>query len=115
MRWLSVITVLVMAFALTSLSVGLGALTPNFKEDNPARIANGLGGTMNVILSLIYIGATIAWLMIPAYHYAIGNQEMLDRLRPWVLPYLAGGLLLQAVTITLPMILGLRKWNRMEF
>ncbi len=115
MRWLSVITVLVMAFALTSLSVGLGALTPNFKEDNPARIANGLGGTMNVILSLIYIGATIVWLMIPAYHYAIGNQEMLDRLRPWIIPYLAVGLLFQVLTISLPMALGLRKWNRMEF
>jgi len=115
MRWLSVVTVLVMAFALTSLSVGLGALTPNFKEDNPARIANGLGGTMNVILSLLYIGLTIAMLLIPAYHYAVGDQAQLTRLRPWLIPYVALFASIQVVVVILPMWLGLRKWEQMEF
>lgn len=115
MKWLSVLTVLVMAFGLTSLSVGLGALTPNFKEDNPARIANGLGGTLNVILSLIYIGLTIAFLMIPTYLHSIEAWDSFARWRRWAIPYFALGLLLQGVTIVLPMWLGLRRWARMEF
>jgi len=115
MRILSALTVLLMAFGLTSLSVGLGALTPNFKEDNPARSANGLGGTMNVILSLIYIGVTIALLLFPTYFYAISDQAVLARLRPWAVPYVAVMVLVQSSAIVLPMWLGLRRWERMEF
>lgn len=115
MKYLSIVTVLLMAFSLTSLSVGLGALTPNFKEDNPARIANGLGGTMNVILSLLYIGLTVAMLLIPAYHIAVGSTDVLFRLKSWAIPYAAVFLLLQATAMGLPMWLGLRKWDRMEF
>ena len=38
-------------WCLTSLSAGLGAAYPNFTEDNPARIAVGLGGTLNFFFS----------------------------------------------------------------
>ena len=40
----ALLTVAVLSLGLSSLAVGLGALMPNFSEDNPARIANGLGG-----------------------------------------------------------------------
>ena len=35
-----------MTFTLTALAVGLGALLPNFREDNPAKIVSGFGGTL---------------------------------------------------------------------
>jgi hypothetical protein len=38
-------------WCLTSLSAGLGAAYPNLTEDNPARIAVGLGGTLNFFFS----------------------------------------------------------------
>jgi len=38
-----------MCFSLISLCVGLGALFPNFKEDNPAQIVSGFGGTLKNI------------------------------------------------------------------
>ena len=115
MRWMSVVTVLIMAFGLTSLSVGLGALTPNFKEDNPARIANGLGGTLNVILSLIYIGGTIAMLIIPVYIHAVGAEKWILLWDKWVIPYVIVVVLFQVVTIVAPMWFGIRRWNNMEF
>jgi len=115
MRRLSVGTVLLRAFALTSLTVGLGALTPNFREDNPARIANGLGGTLNVVLSLIYIGATIVLLLIPSFLYAGGDTAGIERWSRWAVPHISVFILLQAAAIFLPMWLGLRKWARMEF
>ena len=42
------------AFALTGLAIGLGALFPNFKEDNPARIVSGFGGTLNFLVGMAY-------------------------------------------------------------
>lgn len=51
----SLATVAATTFALSGLAVGLGALYPNFEEDNPSRIVSGLGGTLNFFLSMVYI------------------------------------------------------------
>ncbi len=47
--------VTVMAFTLNGLAIGLGALYPNFKEENPGKIVSGFGGTLCLVLSFIYI------------------------------------------------------------
>ncbi len=47
-------------WCLTSLSAGLGAAYPNMTEDNPARIAVGLGGTLNFFSSAAAIAIIIA-------------------------------------------------------
>ena len=69
MMWLTLATIFLMSVALTSLAIGLGALFPNFKEDNPAWIANGLGGTLNIVLSMLYIGGVIAMMAVPVFLY----------------------------------------------
>jgi ABC-2 type transport system permease protein len=48
-------TVTVMTLTLTGLAVGLGALYPNFKEENPSKIVSGFGGTFCLVLSFLYI------------------------------------------------------------
>jgi ABC-2 type transport system permease protein len=108
-------TIFLMSFALTSLAVGLGALTPNFREDNPARIANGLGGTLDVILSLIYLGLVIALEAIPVYLHETGALRLLRGFYAFVPVYivLLGGL--NILAIVLPMHFGLRKWRQIEF
>ena len=52
----------VMTFTLTGLAVGLGALCPNFKEDNPSKIVSGFGGTLCLVLSFVYIVFSVATL-----------------------------------------------------
>ena len=52
---LSVVAVMATTFALSGLAVGLGSLYPNFEEDNPSRIVSGMGGTLNFLLSLMYV------------------------------------------------------------
>ncbi len=42
-------------WCLTALAAGLGAAYPNLSEDNPARIAVGLGGTLNFFASIAAI------------------------------------------------------------
>ena len=109
------VTIVVMSMGLNSLAIGLGALMPNFREDNPARVANGLGGTLNVILSLIYIGLSIV-LEAPLL-WAHVNQSMPPGLRGSLLFYGSGALwvAVHLLFIITPMRLGLRNWRRLEF
>jgi len=53
----------VMTFALNGLAVGLGVLYPNLKETNPGKIVSGFGGTLCLVLSSVYIFASIGLLV----------------------------------------------------
>ena len=55
-----------MSGALCGLAVGLGALFPNFKEENPSKIVSGFGGTLCLVASFLYIVVFIALLAFPA-------------------------------------------------
>jgi len=118
---LGLVTVLVLACGLTSLAVGLGAIFPDFRQDNPARIANGLGGTMNIVLSLFYIGATIALELPLAFvmmHYLDSGASTATAIAAacrvmW--PCLIGLAGLSALVIYLPMRIGIRRWENLEF
>ena len=57
-------TIAVMTFTLTGLSIGLGSLYPNFKEDNPSKIVSGFGGTFCLVLSFVYIVGSVTMLAI---------------------------------------------------
>ncbi len=70
---LSGIMVVFMSFALISICIGLGALFPNFKEDNPAAIVSGFGGTLALVLTLIYIAVNVSALAIP-FHLLVTQQ-----------------------------------------
>jgi ABC-2 type transport system permease protein len=58
--------VAVMSFALNGLAVGLGVLYPNFKEANPSKIVSGFGGTLCLVLSFLYILASVCLLALGA-------------------------------------------------
>jgi len=114
------VTVCLLAIGLTSLAVGLGAVFPDFKQDNPARIANGIGGTATIMLSLIYIGSAIGMIIPPAsvlmlnINMGAGTlQSIMTMLRDsW--PWLAGAIALHAAIIIIPMAIGLKRWDRLE-
>ncbi len=112
---LSLLTIIFMSLGLNSLAIGLGALMPNFQEDNPARIANGLGGTINVIASLIYIALTVIFempILDAAMRRALPNS---GEGRTLLFICVAAMILLQSLVIVYPMRLGLRHWRRLEF
>jgi ABC-2 type transport system permease protein len=56
------VAVTTMTFTLNGLAVGLGVLYPNFKEDNPGKIVSGFGGTFCLVLSFLYIVASVTLL-----------------------------------------------------
>ncbi|MFH1039080.1 MAG: hypothetical protein V1789_10490 [PVC group bacterium] len=100
--------IFLMAGVLVSLATGMGAIFPDFNQDNPARIASGFGGTLNLVLSLIYISLTVGALAL-AYHF----RELIK------LPIAASAvcfvLSLSALGIYLPIKLGIRAIERCEF
>jgi ABC-2 type transport system permease protein len=51
--------VAIMTFSLNGLAVGLGVLYPNFKDANPSKIVSGFGGTLCLVLSFLYILASV--------------------------------------------------------
>jgi ABC-2 type transport system permease protein len=54
-----------MSASLSGLAVGLGALFPNFKEDNPSKIVSGFGGTLCLVISFIYIAVFVSLVALP--------------------------------------------------
>ncbi len=113
---LSTVTIFLVSFGLTSISIGLGALTPNFREDNPARIANGLGGTVSVMISLIYLGAVVALEVPLAAQTLLLNYSLRESLLSGIgILCVAGLTAVHAAAILLPLRFGLRHWSRIEF
>jgi len=53
-----------MTFTLAALAMGLGVLFPNFREDNPTKIVSGFGGTLCLVVSFLYIVASVALLAV---------------------------------------------------
>lgn len=106
---------IVMGFALSSLSVGLGALMPDFKDDNPARIANGLGGTLNALISMAYIGVTVGMLALPAVMGGSDVWAPYTKAPALAIVYVVAFVGLQLSVLVMPMWLGLRRWGRIEF
>jgi ABC-2 type transport system permease protein len=101
--------VVLMCVALCGLSVGLGAVFPNFKEENPSKIVSGFGGTLCLVLSFIYLILFLALTAVPA----------IIHVHPWPFVYaktlgVVAAVLLSAAALVLPMQLAWRRVKRLE-
>lgn len=120
------ITCLVLCTGLAGIAVGLGAKMPSLRETSPSRIAAGFGGTLNLVISTLYIIAVVLMTALPAHFYFVSlHSEAADlvvarlRLAPWLLWWLmlgtAGSLLVGLVATFLPLWIGFRAFRRLEF
>jgi ABC-2 type transport system permease protein len=113
--FLTVYSVAATNFGLSGLAVGLGTLYPTFTEDNPARIVSGMGGTLNLLVSIGYITIVVA-AQVVVLQWRILGQFSDPSLFPIAIT--AAVLLitgLSALCVWLPMRLGLRNLEQMEF
>lgn len=101
------------AFALSGLAVGLGALFPNFKEDNPARIVSGFGGTLNFLTGMSYCGVVTLLLGAPSVMEALERIDAATRAR-WEPLSLAAVILLSLLVGLVPLALGRRHLDALE-
>jgi len=99
--------VTVMTFALNGLAVGLGVLYPNFKETNSSKIVSGFGGTLCLVLSFLYILASVL---------ALGFGTSGFHIRPaGVIASISIFVALSFVVGWLPLQIGFRQLQRFEF
>ncbi len=99
----------VMTMTLTGLAVGLGALYPNFKEENPSKIVSGFGGTFCLVLSFVYILASVV-LLAKATPWTATEAPSVTR----TALFLAVFAVLSAGLGWLPLHLGLRRVKTFE-
>jgi ABC-2 type transport system permease protein len=98
-----------MTITLAALAMGLGAIFPNFREDNPTKVVSGFGGTLCLVLSFLYIVGSVAIL-------AVGSPWGEHREAPlrWILAAWAGFAIFSFVIGWIPYRLGLRRVQTFE-
>ncbi|MBX3415597.1 MAG: hypothetical protein KF708_23130 [Pirellulales bacterium] len=115
-------TCLLLCLGLSGIAVGLGARMPNLREESPTKIAAGFGGTLNLVLSAIYIVAVVLLTAVPCHFYLATQdgdpQGMVfdpERLRWWIGMGAMASLLLGIAATTIPLSIGMRAFRRLEF
>jgi ABC-2 type transport system permease protein len=113
MPWLRVgffaLAIALMSATLSGLSVGLGALFPNFKEDNPSKIVSGFGGTLCLVASFLYTTLFVTLAAVPD----LARVTKIPWPIPMALPYvIALGLSLSVMLF--PLLLAMRRVKNLE-
>jgi ABC-2 type transport system permease protein len=113
---LHALSVVVLAAGLSGLSVGLGAIIPNFRETDPSKIAAGFGGTLNLVIGLGYLIVVTVLMALPWHLLATTEGEVKS---PIALVGIAFGVLLGltvgAAAVIIPLGIGARRLRQMEF
>jgi ABC-2 type transport system permease protein len=116
------LTCILLCLGLASIAVGLGAMMPNFRETSPSKIAAGFGGTLNLVLSALYIIVVVVLTALPCHFYLIAdNAPWRDSfLNPsflwwWLWGGSATALVVGVAATVLPLWWGLQSFRRLEF
>jgi len=108
--------IFLMSVSLTSLGTGLGSIFPSFTDPNPGKIASSGGGMICALVSLIYVALSTMALAYPTYNYMsyIIGQRATFPTREVVIGA-AALLVVNFVATVIPLRLGLKAMDRLEF
>ena len=120
------LTCAILCLGLSGVAVGLGARLPNLREESPARIAAGFGGTLNLVISTLFILAVVLLTALPchfylaAYHthpgHVLSERAALSRwLEFWLVAGTVGSIVLGVLATVVPMRIGFRAFREAEF
>jgi ABC-2 type transport system permease protein len=93
----------------------MGACLPNFRETDPSRIVSGFGGTMNLLVSLLFLLAVLALMAGPWHALMAWGDEGGGPALWMVWAGLAAGAAAGAAAVILPLRMGIRALREMEF
>jgi ABC-2 type transport system permease protein len=114
---LHLVAVCALVLGLSGLSVGLSAWMPNFRETDPSKIVVGFGGTINMVVSLLFLVLIVGVMALP-YHFMVTAESFVQTGRGfplWLFAGLGVGVVLTGLAVWLPMRLGIRTLRHMEF
>ena len=112
MMVLSVATVFFMVPGIVSLGVGLGAVYPDFKSENPGQSVTSLGGLIYMTLCIGFIGAVIVLEAGPVYSIFMGGIRRFGLTGfqwLWIVASFSFVLVLCIMAVVIPMRLGERR------
>ena len=120
---LHVAMVAVLCLGLSGISVGLGARLPNLQESDPSKIAAGFGGTLNLLVSLVFIFPIVTALALPCHLYFAGQEHHRAHVRDPLHGGSASGLASRSSSAwssapwgpIVPLRIGIKAFQRMEF
>ncbi|WP_372370986.1 hypothetical protein [Candidatus Uabimicrobium sp. HlEnr_7] len=102
------IIALLLTSGIAGLAVGLGAIYPNFREDSPSKIVSGFGGTLNLVVSLVYVFVVIFTQIIPSHILLTSTLSKSF----YILTFAA--ISISATITLLPLWIGINKFNKIE-
>ncbi len=112
---------LLLCVGLSGMAVGLGAIMPNFREQSPSKIAAGFGGTLNLVLSALYIMVIVLLTALPCHFYLLSDATDIpprllqpNFLKFWLSLGIGGSLVLATLVTVLPMRGGLKAFRHLE-
>ncbi|HYT95538.1 MAG TPA: hypothetical protein VEL76_42860, partial [Gemmataceae bacterium] len=112
------LTIAVLAFGFSGLSVGLGACMPNFRESDPSKIAVGFGGTLNLVAGLGLLIVVLGVMALP-WHLVIataGEREFTLTVGHWWLGLcVLFGVGIGVAAAVVPLVAGAWALRQMEF
>jgi len=122
--WIALIHQIVcwtLCIGLSSIAVGLGARLPNLREPSPSKIAAGFGGTLNLVISTLFIIVVVTSTSVPSY--ALLQSSHGPSAAGWwewggIGPVVAGvaiSLAVGALVTVVPLKIGFRAFRRLEF
>ncbi|HEY0592268.1 MAG TPA: hypothetical protein VGF40_10910 [Thermoanaerobaculia bacterium] len=96
-------------FGLTAMGVGMGAIAPNFKSENPMEVAVSLGGLAYMAVSMLYVGTIMVLLARPFHRFLMrvvfgAGEGSFASVAP-----LAGALVLSVLVGLVPIELAVRR------
>ena len=100
---------------LSGIAVGLGAAHPNFSEESPSKIVSGYGGTLTLILSMVYIAVIIGLVAVPCHLYFARKLIGIEVFRTWIVAAGAAAVVVAGLATVVPLAIGGRAFERMEF
>jgi ABC-2 type transport system permease protein len=108
------LVVLCVCCGLNGMAVGLGAVYPDVRTDNPSQIVSSFGGTLNLVCSIVFILTSVILMALPLQMQATGAATGKDFVALVAL-CLSLDVALALIACLVPMLAGIRAFRRMEF
>lgn len=105
----------VVALGLSGLNVGLGAYLPNFKETDPSKIVVGFGGTVNMVVGLMFLVCAVGLMVVPFHAAQLAHAAGGAGMSVWVFAGIPVGMVLGLIAVVAPLRAGARAISGMEF
>ena len=113
-----------LCLGLSGIAVGLGAKMPELREQNPSKIAAGFGGTLNLVLSAVYIVVIVILTAAPYHFYLMSTHGLASAQSERITRFLgnptaiaagiAATILVGLIATIWPMRIGLRAFRQMD-